>query len=288
MAVMSNLTRRIGGWVLFGLVAWALSGSQASAQVANPYFRVGGGLTGFGLGAGNPYAGFPGGGVGFSPFGFGAASMSSAPLATAAFGSGYGGFGGYGFPGGFGGWGWGFPYSLYPNPDFGGYLSGAASVINSQGNYMVSAQQSRLIKEQVNREKIDNRRRVFEEWLYEREKTPTLEDERARFDKLQLTRARGGSEPGEIVSGKALNDLLKHLDKVPDNVVPAGQFTLSDDVLNKINVSPPSVNGNIGLLKNEGKLSWPQALMGPEFKEQREKLNSLLPDAVRQAAAESK
>src|SRR5262249_49729903 len=151
-----------------------------------------------------------------------------------------------------------------------------------------SAQQSRLIKEQVNREKIENRRRVFEQWLYEREKTPTVEDDRARFQAVQLSRARLGFEPGEISSGEALNDLIKHLDKVAENLGPAGQFTLADEVLSKINVSPAQSNGNIGLLKNDGKVTFPQALAMPEFKEPREKLGSLLPEAVRQAAGGNK
>lgn len=299
---MFTLTRRIGVSVLFGLVVWGLRGSEARAQ-ENPYFRMGGmGTTttggGTGLGGGiSPY-------TGPNPIG----TMSSSPTAGLSWSR--GAFNSpWGYPpiplgGTFGSYPYSpyspyspyYPYSPYGgwfeslsvNPDFGGYLSGSASVINAQGNFMVSAQQSRLIKEQVSREKWANRLRVFEEWLYEREKTPTRADEQARFDKVQLGMARLGSDLGAISSGKALNDLLKHLDKVPENAVPAGQFTLNEDVLNKINVSPPLANGNSGLLKNEGKLSWPQALMGADFKEVREKLNSLLPDAIRQAAAESK
>jgi hypothetical protein len=41
--------------------------------------------------------------------------------------------------------------------------------------------------------------------------------------------------------------------------------------------------GNIALLKNEGRLNWSGALGGAEYKQQRERINSLAQAAVRQA-----
>ena len=41
--------------------------------------------------------------------------------------------------------------------------------------------------------------------------------------------------------------------------------------------------GNIALLKNEGRLNWSGVLGGAEYKEQRERINSLAQAAVRQA-----
>src|SRR5262249_32793346 len=120
-----------------------------NSAFAQPAFTGSGVLTGFSAGTpAIPQSGFSLGGPG--------ANISSVPFAANPFTS------GFGFPGIFPNYGYGY-YSLYPYVDFSGYLTGAASVINSQGNYMVSAQQSRLIKEQVNREKIENRRRVFEQ-----------------------------------------------------------------------------------------------------------------------------
>jgi len=111
------------------------------------------------------------------------------------------------------------PYSssLYNNPYMGygyadpyrGYLSGAADVINSQGKFMVSQQQAYLMKEQVREARINNKRRAFDEYLYEREKTPTAEEERQRSMMEQIQRSRSNPPITEIWSGKALNDLLK-------------------------------------------------------------------------------
>src|SRR5689334_347362 len=144
---------------------------------------------------------------------YGGATMSSA---------GYGG-GSPGFPGG--GYGGGQngaysnPYGSYYGP-YQGYLSGAADVIRGQSNYMVSAQQANLVKEQVQRERVENRRRVLDEWLYEREKTPTAEDDRARTRKLEEHRARNDPPATETYAGKSLNDLLDHLKKLPANALP--------------------------------------------------------------------
>src|SRR5262249_53309293 len=71
-----------------------------------------------------------------------------------------------------------YPYypGYYYDP-YAGYLSGAADVINAQGQFMVSTQQAYLQREQVRQARLDNRRRAFDEYLYERERRPTQEDE---------------------------------------------------------------------------------------------------------------
>src|SRR5437868_6486858 len=71
------------------------------------------------------------------------------------------------------------PYVEYKGP-YGGYLSGAADVINSQGQFMTSQQQAYLTREQVKQASTESRRKAFDENLYERAKRPTLEDERER------------------------------------------------------------------------------------------------------------
>src|SRR5579859_5982181 len=59
------------------------------------------------------------------------------------------------------------PYVQYNGP-VGGYLSGAADVINSQGQFLTSTQQAYLTREQVRQAKIDSQRKQFDENLYER------------------------------------------------------------------------------------------------------------------------
>jgi hypothetical protein len=58
---------------------------------------------------------------------------------------------------------------------------------------------------------------------------------------------------------------------------------LDQDQLKLVNVTSANRGGNIGLLKNGGRLNWPLALTGPEFKEERERLSSLAQDSVKEA-----
>jgi hypothetical protein len=127
---------------------------------------------------------------------------------------------------------------------------------------------------------------MFDEYLYEREKAPTAEDDRQRHSLEQLNRSRNNPPVTEVYSGKALNDILADLRKLPPkpeagNLVNIQQLPLDEDALKHINVTVGG--GNIGLLKNEGRLNWPVGLSSPEFKEQRERINSLAQAAVRQA-----
>jgi hypothetical protein len=130
------------------------------------------------------------------------ASLYANPYATgAAYGSSYSnpylsGYGGYG---GYGSYGYYDPYN--------GYLRGGADVITAQGRFMVNMQDAYLKREQVRSEHIGNRRKIFDEYLYEREKTPTLEEERQRHQLEQLNRSRNNPPVTEVWSGKALNDI---------------------------------------------------------------------------------
>ncbi len=186
------------------------------------------------------------------------------------------------------------PYStMYSNPyyyptyfdPYGGYLRGAADVINAQGRFMQSQAQSYLTWEQVRQARVTSRRAIFDEWLYEREKTPTPEDERERFLKEQLRHSRNNPSVTEIWSGKVLNDLLAELRK---NINKAENTTaiplpLDEDDLKRINITSTKGGNNIGLLKNQGRLTWPIALTGEEFGTMRQRVNSLTQSAVQQA-----
>jgi hypothetical protein len=179
------------------------------------------------------------------------------------------------------------PYMYGSYDPYSGYLRGGADVINAQGRFMVNTQQAYLTREQVRSEHVATRRKIFDEYLYEREKTPTPEDERQRHQLEQLNRSRNNPPVTEIWSGKALNDILADLRKLPAKPAQAGQLVnvqqlpLDEEALKHINVTQGA--GNIGLLKNEGRLKWPVALNVPDFKEQRERINSLTQAAVRQA-----
>jgi len=151
---------------------------------------------------------------------------------------------------------------------------------------MVSQQQAFLQREQVRAAKTDNRRRTFDEYLYEKEHTPTAEMERQKAMQEYLSRARNNPPSVEIWSGTALNTILQELRKNVgrDNGSSRNfNIALDPDMLKHINITSGKGDGNAGLLKNGSKLSWPDALSGPEFKDDRERVASLLGDAVKQA-----
>jgi hypothetical protein len=179
------------------------------------------------------------------------------------------------------------PYSspyTYEDPN-GAYLNGAANVINAQSRFVVSEQLAYQIREQARGERTASRRKVFDQYLYEREKTSTAEQERQKAQLDQVNRSRHNPPLTEIWSGKALNDLLADLRELnpPGDSAngSAPPLPLDEAGLKHINVSKHV--GSIALLKNGGQLHWPVALIGPDSEEQRAQLNVGAQAAVRQA-----
>lgn len=275
--------RSIRNWWGAALVL-ALGASAAQAQ--NPYFQVRPGLTpqqyNQAGGAYSPYAvGFgaytglqAGGNMYSSPYG-GGASITNNPY-------GAGGYSPY-YPGGY----YGNPYLPPFNYDpLGGYLRGSADLIDAQKNFMLSIEQAHLAREAVRAERMANRRRAFDDYLYYREKTPTLEQERERGLAQQRDRSRNDPPITEIWSGQALNDILGELRalKAKGQIVPGRvpAMPLDADTLRQINVTGKE-GGNIGLLKNEGRLTWPVALTAEETKKERDRIGELTQSAIEQA-----
>lgn len=281
--------------VAVGLAGVLLLLAAPAVQAQNPYFQVRPGLTpqqynynmalygralagyspyGFGV---NPYAGYgalPGSYAGMysTPYGSGPASMTSTPYSDPYSSSGSSQN----------------PYypNYYENP-YGSYLRGGAAVIDSQGRFLMNIQQANLLREQVRAERIANRRRAFDEYLYERERG-SVADQQERERRLLAERERSRTDPPltEIWSGKALNDILGELRslKAKGQLVAsrAPNVPLDDELLKHINVSGKD-GGNLGLLKNEGRLTWPVALSGNDVKAERGRLNDLAQAAMEQA-----
>lgn len=168
---------------------------------------------------------------------------------------------------------------------FRGFQQGAADLLNSFGNYAINVQQSRLVGQQVEQARIDTRRKQWEEWLYERAVKPKEEDEREAYRMQQLRRSLGNPPEGEVWSGKALNDILDNIRKMQSPGVPAPYVPVSEDVIKRLNIQGSGAEGNFGLLKEGGQLTWPFALRSPAFDTERKKLNKLFADAYNQANA---
>jgi len=184
----------------------------------------------------------------------------------------YMGVGGYGANGGYAG-----GYS-----GVGGYGSIGAgytptTVAGAAGVSPLDAAKAALLNEQVIAERLVNRRRAFDEELYERERTPTAEQ-------ALLDRSRNAPRLSEILSSQALNALLTDLQRLS-----AGNdlgdlarlvFPLDDDQFRHINWTRGS--GSMAILKSEGQLNWPSVLTDPAFRQPRERLALLAPQAIEQ------
>lgn len=178
------------------------------------------------------------------------------------------------------------PYLFSTADPFSGYLKGTAAVIDAQGRYLQTVEQAYLAKEDVKRARLANRRAALEEWLWERENLPTLEQERARDAQQQLLRAQNDPPVTELWSGQSLNVLLNSAAALP----PQGQgpnIPLDEELLSKINLNTGKGGVNFGLLKNDGNLTWPTALLdlkpAAEAQELRDQLQRRTKEAVEQA-----
>jgi hypothetical protein len=192
----------------------------------------------------------------------------------------------YGYSGGYGMYPpvYGQPY--YGGDPYAGYLQGAASVIDEQGKYLVNTQQAYLIKEQVRQAQTANRRRAFDEWLYERANTPTLNEQRERERKQEVRRDLNDPPATEVWTGRVLNIILTDLQDLEGRGVQGSAIPLEADLLTKINVYPAKGPSNIGLLKDKS-LAWPVGLriLPPalETKPLRDRIDKLLAEAKEQS-----
>ncbi len=272
---MFILGKRIGA-ALMGLALVTLAGGDALGQFRQGPNQPAGGGGGVGMARPVGGVGFGGGLAGLPAGNFG--TISSNPLSTVGsspYSPGLGGdpFGGYGY--------------FNASDPYGGYLKGAASVISAQGQQAVAFQQAFQIKEDTRRTQIENRRRVFDEWLYERANTPSLQDEIERTAKMELRRSRIGQDKNDIWSGRALNILLENLIRTDRAKASGGSAPIDESILKRINLTSGKGNINLGVLKNDGKLEWPIALrsgsMGQEGRELRQQLQTLVKKAYDEA-----
>jgi hypothetical protein len=189
-----------------------------------------------------------------------------------------------GYPGRYYSGYWGY----WPYQDaYNGYLTGAAAVIDSQANFMVARSKAELIRQQARQAKIDTERKLYEEWKYKRNDQPTLEQLRRQAIDEAWQRAVYHPPLNDIWSADALNRILDHASRSVGQDTRGATIPLDGDLLKKINVST-GVPGSAGLLKDKGKLSWPDALRGADLTVERDRFSQLTEEAVRQATFNNK
>src|SRR5262249_27012638 len=141
-------------------------------------------------------------------------------------------------------WWWGYLADPY------GY-HGLAHVIDSQSR-------ARILNEEAFSKKIDNRRKMKEQLLWERNHLPTAADDLERDRREQVKRAQN-SPTTEVWSGKALNDLLGQIrNELPKNPAlrqACAETALDEQMLAQINITD-GTGGNLGPIKR-GQVEWP-------------------------------
>jgi hypothetical protein len=179
--------------------------------------------------------------------------------------------------------------SAYPsyNDPYGGFLRGSGDVIRSQGKLVLDLEQAKQTHEKARQARIETRRKLFDEIMYERAHTPTFTELREKAIADNLRRSQNSAPVTEIWSAKALNDILADLAKFHGKKIYGPNINLDPEVLKQINVVGKG-SGNIGLLRHEGRLNWPLGLRdlkpADESKELRSTLDAKAVEAVSQAS----
>lgn len=190
-----------------------------------------------------------------------------------------------GEPSGMGGWGGlgGWPYVQIPPAGF--FLMGAADVMKAYPGVVTAGEQARIMREQYYQARIETAKKRFEYELYVKANTPTFTDEQAKIAKSILKRAQITNNPTEITAGKSLNILLEDLKRTMGKKVSSEPITLGEDVLRHLNVTGLKDNArNLGLLRNDGRFTWPPALQEILPQKEREEIEVQAQALVEKAA----
>jgi len=208
--------------------------------------------------------------AGTNPYLGGAASLSTSP---------YGG--GYSLsttPGGGASSPYGYypPYSYIP-PTAANYM-GLASLTQAQGQYWKDISQARITRETSRQMALDTARKTIELERWYEATRPTSNQLRDKELATELDRARKDPPATDVWSGRSLNELLRSI-KATGAINRGPNLPLDDDTLKHINLTT-GTSGNIGMLKDDGRLAWPLPLKEAQFAELQKSLDKNLRRAV--------
>jgi hypothetical protein len=167
----------------------------------------------------------------------------------------------------------------------GSYLQGSAAVIDAQGQYLKSVQEANLLREQVRAAQVDNRRRVLEQYMFERANTLTPEEEREFRRQHELWRSWSDPPRTEIWSGQAVNNLLRAVQRGRSAHGYRGpDVPLDPELVRRLNLTS-GASGSIGVFRQGEHLRWPVPLLSDTFEEDRKEIDKLARAAVQQVAS---
>lgn len=173
-----------------------------------------------------------------------------------------------------------------PGVGYGAALQGLGSYTQAAGRYWIDIEAARMSREQVSQMQIETaRRRIqFEAWYESVRPTAGKMMEAERATEIDI--ARKGSPDSEIVSGKALNTLLRSI-QTSGRLSSGPRVPLDENILKQVNLSGGGAAGNVGMLK-EGvnKLAWPEVLQDSGYDEARKRLTTNLKEAVETVSRE--
>jgi anti-sigma factor RsiW len=134
---------------------------------------------------------------------------------------------------------------------------------------------------------VDARRRIISEWQFERMDT-TQNSLPSQPSYLPVPQPEPQRQiVSKVLSGAELNDLFDKLVQDKRNLRGRTHVAVAGDLPRRINF----VSGAgmcVGLLKDEGQLTWPEALPGIGFGKQRERLDQLTRETVRQVTRDAR
>src|SRR5262249_52426921 len=149
------------------------------------------------------------------------------------------------------------PYYGYGNI-FGGTLLGQADVMRAYGTVITSQEQARIMREQYRQARLETKKKEFDLDQYIKANTPTFTEEQKKVARNTLKRIQTNSNPYEVTNGTALNMLLADISKFTGRKASLEPIPISEEVLKQLNVTKSA--GSIGLLRDDGKFTWPVAL----------------------------
>src|SRR5262249_27447154 len=159
---------------------------------------------------------------------------------------------------------------------------GVADVTSGNAQYQKTIQEARELRAKARIAEVDARRRAQDEEDNERKRRPTAVTMRNQDEAAALNEGRDKPPLSSLPDGSALNPLLREVQKQQKVGRRAQSPALDESTLGGVNLTPGNTRGNVGLLKNDGKLRWPAALEGPEFTEARKTINQLIAHAVQE------
>jgi len=181
--------------------------------------------------------------------------------------------------------GYAFPPTYYIPSATGDILRGAASAMDASSRNLTATQDARIRREQWQQARLETRRKMLDEYYYEQSLIPPLsqrlEDERQE----RVRQARNLAPMTEIISGSALNELLKDIQKVQSQRGLTGTFVpLETELLSRISLTGvASAGGNNNFFPADGRLQWPLALQDDRFEAKTKEIDGTVAELVKQA-----